>query len=81
MNKTSAAATSLAVGMIAGCGALVTPDYPDRLVGADGQLPVLEEIEDIANIPEVDLDDDGRRALLRELGIEDEELIDALLDL
>lgn len=81
MRKTSAVVFALAAGTIAGCGAFVTTDYPDRLVGVDGQLFVLEEIEEIANIPEIDLDQDGKRALLRDLGIEDEELIDALLDL
>jgi len=60
-----------------GCGNAVQIDFPNRLIGADGQLVVLEDIEEIAQDP--DLTDDQRRQRLRDLGIEDEELIEALL--
>ena len=81
MNKASALAIALATGTVAGCGVVVNADYPNRFVGGEGQIFVLEDLEEIARIPEIDLDQDGKRALLRDLGIEDEELIDALLGL
>ena len=81
MKKTSTWAIALTAGMIAGCGMVVTTDYPNRLMGGEGQVFVLEDLEEIADIPEIDLGEDGKRALLRDLGIEDEELIDALLGL
>jgi len=74
------------VGMMAaaiafsdGCGTTVTTDLPGRLYGADGQPIVLEEIEAIVRDP--DLGDDEKRAQLRGLGLEDEELITVLLSL
>ena len=62
-----------------GCGTTITTDLPNRLYGADGQPIVLDEIESIVRDP--DLDDDEKRAQLRDLGLEDEELITALLSL
>lgn len=62
-----------------GCGATITTDLPNRLYGADGQPITLEEIEAIVRDP--DLGDDEKRAQLRDLGLEDEELITALLSL
>ena len=70
---------TLVVTSIAGCGFSVTADFPNRLVGAGGQSFFLEDLEEIANDP--DLDDDEKRAQFRDLGIEDEELIDVLLGL
>lgn len=64
---------------LSGCGANVTATFPNRLEGAEGQRFVVEDIEAIVNDP--DLDDEGRREALRNLGIEDEALIDALLGL
>lgn len=65
--------------LLAGCGAeLVTP-YPDALVGAEGQAIVLEDVEAVTSNP--NLTDDQKRERLRDLGIEDEKLIDALLTL
>lgn len=62
-----------------GCGASSTGEFPNRLIGSDGQRFVVEDLEQIANDP--DLDEAGKREAFRELGIEDEELIDALLGL
>ena len=67
------------VVLVAGCGINVTTNFPHRLIGADGQPFVLEDLEEIANDP--NLTDDEKREQFRELGIEDEELIDALLAL
>ncbi|MCH7808032.1 MAG: hypothetical protein IIB60_02300 [Planctomycetes bacterium] len=63
-----------------GCGvASVMTDFPNRLVGAQGQEFVLEDLEAIATHP--NMSDDRKRDRFRELGIEDEKLIDALLGL
>ncbi len=64
---------------VGGCGVVPASDFSNRLVGADGQLFVVEDLEEIANDP--DLTDEEKRERFRELGIEDEELIDALLTL
>ncbi len=67
----------LAALFACGCGAVITTEFPNRLVGADGQDIILEDVETIVNEP--NLTDDQRRLQLRELGIEDEALIEALL--
>ena len=77
--KTGVVMIAVAAVMLSGCGMAVTTDFPNRLVGADGQLFVLEDLEEIANDP--NLDDEEKREAFRELGIEDEELIEALLEL
>ena len=81
MSGISAVLLALGAVALAGCGTGITSDYPKRLVGVDGQFFVLEDLEDIADIPDADVDDEGKRDLFRDLGIEDEELIDALLGL
>ena len=70
---------ALAALALGGCGSVVVSEYPDRLVGADGQELVLEDLEEIAN--NGNLTDDQKRERFRELGIEDEKLIEALLTL
>ena len=70
---------ALVVLAIGGCGAVAVTDYPDRLTGAGGQEFFLEDLEEIADHP--NLTDDQKREQFRELGIEDEELIEALLTL
>lgn len=62
-----------------GCGASITTAFPNSLIGSDGQPLVLDDLEAIANDP--DLSADEKRQAFRDLGILDEELIDALLDL
>ena len=64
---------------LAGCGSGAPTTFPNQLVGADGQPIVLDDVEAIVN--DTDLTDDEKRNQLRELGIEDEELIDLLLTL
>lgn len=72
---------ALMIGLAAlfpcGCGAAITAEFPNRLIGADGQEVILDDIETIINEP--NLTDEERRLQLRELGIEDEALIEALL--
>lgn len=64
---------------LAGCGSVAPTTFPNQLVGADGQPIVLDDIETIVN--DTALTEDEKRVQLRELGIEDEQLIDALLTL
>ena len=62
-----------------GCGVNPAVEFPNALLGADGEPLMLEELEDVANDP--DLTAEEKRETFRDLGIEDEKLIDALLDL
>jgi predicted small lipoprotein YifL len=64
---------------LAGCGSGAPTTFPHQLVAADGRPIVLDEVETIVN--DTALSEDEKREQLRELGIEDEELIDALLTL
>lgn len=74
------AGTGVALGLwVGGCAAVVPGELPNRLIGADGQRFAVEDLTEIANDP--DLDEAGKRQAFRDLGIEDEELIDALLGL
>lgn len=63
----------------AGCEVVVfeQTEFQDALVDADGQTILLDDVAAIVNDP--DLDDTEKRGALRELGIEDEDLIDVLL--
>ena len=54
-------------------------EFANRLIGADGQTIVLDDIRVIVDDPS--LSDDQKRTRLRELGIADETLISALLTL
>jgi hypothetical protein len=62
-----------------GCGASVSADFANRLVGAGGELVVSEDVDLIVDDPNLSAEE--KRTALRDLGIEDEELIDALLTL
>ena len=64
----------------AGCSVLNTSRnvFPFAFEGADGQAVALEDIDEIVNDPDLS-DDEKRQALRDDLGIEDEDLIDALL--
>ena len=79
MNVRSAVVVTLVSLACAGCGTVVLRDYPNRLVGADGQRIVLDDIQAI--VGDSTLSDDAKRQQLRGLGIEDEMLIEALLGL
>lgn len=60
-----------------GCDAVNTMVFPNQVIGADGLPLTLEDIE--AVVQDSTLSDDQMRAGLRDLGIEDEDLIEALL--
>lgn len=64
---------------ISGCGFTVPTTYSHSVIGADGQPIVFEDINEIIN--DLDLSDDQKRQALRDLGLQDETLIDALLGL
>ena len=64
---------------LAGCGSGAATSFSNQIVGTAGQPIFLDDIEAIVN--DATLSDDEKRAQIRELGIEDEELIDALLTL
>lgn len=62
-----------------GCGTAITTEFPNAVSGTGGQPIVLEDIQTIVDNPS--LTDEEKRSQLRDLGIEDEELIEALLAL
>ncbi len=79
MKSIGVIAIALLISAIGGCGTGMGTEFPNRLVGADGQLFVLEDLKTIAEDP--DLSDDQKRQAFRDLGIEEEKLIEALLAL
>ena len=62
-----------------GCGSVAVTTFPNQIVAADGQPLALETIEEI--VRDDDLEDEQKRSALRDLGLKDERLIDALLTL
>ena len=64
--------------VVPGCGTGLPTTYANSVIGADGQPIALEDVEDITSHP--NLTDDQRREQLRDLGIEDEVLIEALVN-
>lgn len=71
--------TCVAWASLTGCGILTyqRTEFPDQLVGANGEDILLDDLNDILNDP--NLDAEGKRQALRDLGIEDEDLLDAIL--
>ncbi len=79
MRKTIAACL-IGMGVALGsCGTSITGDFANQVVGEDGQPLVLDDLAQIANDAALSVEE--KRQALRELGVEDEKLIDALLDL
>ncbi len=66
---------------LAGCEVLTyrMPDFPNAETGEDGQIYVLDDLRDIANDPDLTLEE--KQEAFRELGIEDQDMINALLTL
>ena len=79
MKAIGVTAIALLLAAFAGCGTGIAAEFPNRLLGADGQHFVLEDLRAIAEDP--DLSDDQKRQAFRDLGIEEETLIEALLTL
>lgn len=69
---------ALGAVFLGACQSGVT-DFANRLVGTDGQRFTVEDLEAIADDP--GLTDEEKRQAFRDLGIADEELIEALLTL
>lgn len=65
----------------AGCDSAIFQEYalPDRLVGSDGQVFTVEDLQAIAD--DSGLSTEAKRQAFRDLGIEDPDLIEALLNL
>lgn len=70
-----------AIGALAGCGSdpLQTLPLPDQLIGVDGQMIFLEDLEAISD--DNGLSNEAKIAAFQELGLEDPDLIEALLTL
>lgn len=64
-----------------GCGFIEGPALSNQLFGADGRVITVADIEEIVSDPELAGNDEETRQRLRDLGIQDEKLIDALLTL
>ena len=79
MKRTNVIVIALALLFGGGCGTAILRDYPNRVVGSDGQRIVLDDIQAI--VDDATTTDEEKRQQLRELGLEDEMLIDALLGL
>jgi hypothetical protein len=67
--------------LLVGCGVLTLrpPDFPNAVTGENGQIYVLEDLRAIAR--DLDLTEQQKRDKYHEMGIEDEDLINALLSL
>jgi hypothetical protein len=79
MKRANVMVMALALLVGGGCGTAILRDYPNRVVGADGQRIVLDDIQAIVDDPSLPADE--KRRQLRDLGLEDELLIEALLGL
>ena len=69
----------LVLSVAAGCGSGAPATFTNQLLAADGHAILLDDVKAIVN--NNDLTDDDKRAQLRDLGLNDEKLIDALLTL
>lgn len=79
MRKTIAACLAGVSVLLGSCGTSLTTGFANQLIGADGQPLILDDLTQIANDPSLSVEQ--KRQAFRDLGVEDEELIDALLDL
>ena len=79
MRRPSAIVGVLLLAGLAGCGSGAPATFPNQLLAADGHAILLDDVKAVVN--NNDLTDDDKRAQLRDLGIHDEKLIDALLTL
>jgi len=72
--------TVVLAGLVAlgGCGSAPQTDFPAALRGPDGEVILFDDVSAI--LGNDDLTEDEKRNALRELGLEDERLIDALLE-
>lgn len=68
--------------MLAGCGTEVIENVnlPNRVIGNDGQVFFLEDLREVTDDPDL-TPDEMRERFRDDFGIEDEDLIEALLTL
>lgn len=80
-NTALALCVSFALSALVGCGLFtVRPtEFPSPETGDDGETFLLDDLRAIAADP--DLTEEQKRQAMRDLGVQDEELIDALLTL
>jgi len=64
----------------AGCGTVPASTFSNSVVGTNGQVILFDDLKEIAADPNLP-DDEARKQAFRDLGIEDEKLIEALLAL
>lgn len=71
---------SVTLLLCTGCGLLSfrNPEFDNAETGEDGQMFVLDDLEAIAADP--DLTEEEKRDAFADMGIEDQDLIDALLN-
>ena len=75
------ASLAVAAVLLVGCGVLTLhrTTFSNQALGGEGQGYTLDDIHKI--VDDAGLTDEQKREALRELGIEDEDLLDALLTL
>lgn len=64
---------------LTGCGTPISTDFPTAIRDANGNIITTEQVREIVDDP--DLSEQDQREALRDLGIADEQLITALLEL
>ena len=79
MRKTIAACLAGVSVALGSCGTSLTADFANQVVGVDGKPLILDDLAQIAN--DASLSVEEKRQAFRDLGVEDEKLIDVLLDL
>jgi hypothetical protein len=68
--------------MSAGCGSALieNTNFPNRVIGEDGQVFFLEDLREVAEDPDLSAEE-KRERFRNDFGIEDEDLIEGLLTL
>lgn len=66
------------LALVCGCGATVQSNFPNALTDPEGQPILFDDVNTI--LSNTGLTDDEKKDALRDLGIEDEDLIQALVD-
>ena len=69
---------ALATFALCGCGVPARTDFPNAITGPNGEAILFDDVSDILADPDLSVDE--KREALRELGLEDERLIDALVE-
>ena len=79
MKRTKGLAALLAAWLVAGCGLTVNEEFANQLFDPEGNALVLQDLQAIPT--DASLSQEQQRQAFRDLGIEDERLIDALMTL